>query len=421
MDGLALNHQGQVSLFRNKNFMLLFYGKFVSQLGDVIYNIAVGWYILSITASAIETAVFMALGAVVYLLAAPYGGVMADKVSRKWLMVMTDLIRGGVMGIACLIMFIGIESIWIFYVLAIILSVCGALFVPASNALIPLLVKEEQLTKANSMSASIQSVTNIFGLIAGGVLYTMLGVVGVLMLNGLSYTLSGISEMFIEDVQSSNNEKPQRSSVFRDFGESMIYLKQKEGFYSLILVFGLINLLITPVFAVYTPYIFNQILKTDPLQYSFVGVAAAVGFLIGAGVLSALKTSGVIHRKIKMGLLLLSMIFVFILGLMIFYSSGFIESSSVVTFFIVAAVIVGFSEAFIFIPVNVAVQKLPNHLLGRISSLIQTLVMISVPIGLVAGGVVTDLFDMTTVLLVTTGLFILLTVSLFKVKSISSI
>ncbi|WP_227394598.1 MFS transporter [Jeotgalibacillus aurantiacus] len=421
MDALALHHQGQIPLLRNKNFMLLFYGKLVSQLGDVIYNIAVGWYILSVTASAIETAVFMALGAVVYLVAAPYGGVMADKVSRKWLMVMTDLIRGGVMGIACLIMFIGIESIWIFYILAIILSVCGALFVPASNALIPLLVKEEQLTKANSMSASIQSVTNIFGLIAGGVLYTMLGVVGVLLLNALSYTLSGISEMFIEDVQSNNNEKPQRSSVIRDFGESMSYLKQKEGFYPLILVFGLINLLITPVFAVYTPYIFNQVLKTDPLQYSFVGVAAAVGFLIGAGVLSALKTSGAIHRKIKLGLFLLSMIFVFILCLMISYSSGIMEASSVVTFFIVAAVVVGFSEAFIFIPVNVAVQKLPNHLLGRLSSLIQTLVMISVPIGLVAGGVVTDLFNMTTVLLVTTGLFILLTVSLFKVKSISAI
>lgn len=145
------------SVFKNVNFMYLFIGTFVSQLGDVIYNMAISWYLLSVTKSAIIMSTYMAVGTIIYVIMGPIGGVIADRYNRKILIVMMDICRGFVIALIGILMYFNLYSIWLFYAATVILSICAVIYVPSSNALIPLIVNDENLTKANSLNSSIQA------------------------------------------------------------------------------------------------------------------------------------------------------------------------------------------------------------------------------------------------------------------------
>ncbi|WDC84246.1 MFS transporter [Caloramator sp. mosi_1] len=412
---IEINNAKRVnSIFSNKNFMLLFWGKLVSQLGDVIYNMAIGWYILTITKSATQMSFYMAFGTVVYVVLSPFGGVVADRYNRKYLIVLMDIIRGVAVATIGMLMFFNIKSISLLYISSFILSVCGAIFVPASNSIVPNIVEEEHLTKANSMTSSINSLSNIFGLVAGGVLYALLGIKFIFLLNAVSYILSGISRMFIdyENKIDINEEKEKR--FIKELLETFIYIKHQRPVFVVILMATLLNFILVPVFAVYLPYIFNQIVKTSALEYSYVGASESIGFLLGAIIISALPQRDKINIYLKIGIIVYSvLVFLAYLGVNS-YINGYISSQVFVIIFVLMALVLGTFSSIINIPFGVFIQrKIPNELLGRVSAMLGTLSMAAMPLGMLLGGVLTDLLPMNILLLITSIILAIISISGF--------
>ena len=186
------------SVFRNRNFMFLFSGKIVSLLGDQVYAFALSWYILSVTKSGFKMSVFLFTNALAVALVSPFGGVIADRLSRKAILVRMDVVRCLVVLVAAFLLYRHELRIWMLYLSAIALGSCGAIFNPAAGAIIPNVVDDDQLAEASSMNQFSWSFCAFVGMAAGGFLDNSIGLFAIFMLNAASFLISAPLESLVD-------------------------------------------------------------------------------------------------------------------------------------------------------------------------------------------------------------------------------
>jgi len=150
MPRFPADHAG-MALLRNRNFALLFTGQGVSRLGDGLYVAAVAWLAWSLTHSvgavAVVTIAANAPTFVVTLIGASY----ADRYDRRRLMIGTDLARGVLVGVAALLLALGLLHFVLLVAVAAVLAAIGAPFAPARNALVARIAPAGALVAANGL------------------------------------------------------------------------------------------------------------------------------------------------------------------------------------------------------------------------------------------------------------------------------
>lgn len=182
----------------NLNFTLLWQGQFVSSLGDTAYSIALGFWVLAVTGSTALMGSIMAAAVLARVVLSPFAGVVVDRTDRKWMVVGTDAIRGVfIVGVAAAA-FAGVLEVWMVFVAAVALGVCGAFFGPAVGSALPDIVPKAKLVKANSLFQLIWTGSGIPGFTIGGFLYAFLGAPVLFLANGVSYLVSAATELFIK-------------------------------------------------------------------------------------------------------------------------------------------------------------------------------------------------------------------------------
>jgi MFS family permease len=138
-------------LFRHRDFLLLFVGQGVSRLGDGLYTAAIAWLAWSLTqqpgAVALVTAAAYGPTFVATLIGASY----ADRYDRRRLMIGTDVVRAVVVAITPVLLALGLLNLTLLVVAVAVLSVVGAPFAPARNAIVPQIVPTERLLEANGL------------------------------------------------------------------------------------------------------------------------------------------------------------------------------------------------------------------------------------------------------------------------------
>ncbi len=270
----------------NMNFLLLFFGRLVSRLGDSIFTIGVAWYILELTGSAVQMGSFVAVMIFTMVLAGPVGGNVVDQFNKVKLLYWMDFIRGFVVVTTALTILSGNRTliIGVLYALAVISALCTAVFNPASSALIPMVVSKDELVKANSMMAITGSITNIVGLLLGGALYGLIGPFGVILLDGTSYLLSGISELFIKVNETRNRDKTGHKSLkdqLNIFKEGLGYLNFNRSLIYIGLFATVLNFSVTPTFQVYQPYLIKVTLSQKIIVLTVINIISSLGMLFG--------------------------------------------------------------------------------------------------------------------------------------------
>jgi MFS family permease len=173
----------------NRNFRLLWMAQIVSELGDWFYSLAVYNLLLDLTggkAQAVGLAVVLQV--LPHTLIAPATGVINDRISRRRVMIAADVAR-------CLIV-LGMMlvrtpgMVWLVYPLLLFETMGAAFFEPAHSAVIPNIVREEQVLAANALASVTWSVNLAVGSALGGVVAVLLGRDAVFLLNGLSFLAS---------------------------------------------------------------------------------------------------------------------------------------------------------------------------------------------------------------------------------------
>jgi MFS family permease len=177
-------------LQQEKNYSRLFCAGIVNGIGDRFSQVALLAILLELTGSGLAVGIALAIRVVPFLLFGPFGGFLADRFSRKKILILTDLSR---IIFAISFVFVNDESnIWIIYLSTFILAAGEAIYAPARKSLIPLLVKKENIIKINSLEQVMLGVVLIGGSFSGGIVTFFFGPDMTFWLNGLSFLLAAM-------------------------------------------------------------------------------------------------------------------------------------------------------------------------------------------------------------------------------------
>jgi MFS family permease len=178
-----------ISILRsNRNFRLLYIGQTISQLGDWFNAVAVFALLLDLTGSATAVAWMMIVQFLPVAVVGPIAGVVVDRVDRRRLMIITDLVRGGLVLVLLLIR--RPDQVWIAYVVMAITVGAQGFFEPARTATIPNITSAEELMPANALSSATWSAMLALGASIGGIVTAVAGRNVAFAVNGLSFFAS---------------------------------------------------------------------------------------------------------------------------------------------------------------------------------------------------------------------------------------
>jgi MFS family permease len=161
--------------WRERNFRLLFIGQTASALGNTLVPVALSFGVLDLTGSAADLGFVLGAESATMVVFILLGGVIADRVPRRGLMLFADTIRGCAQVAIGVLFIVGHSSIISIIVLSGVIGVGAALFNPAATGLTPALVQSEHLQQANALQQTANSIAGIAGPAVAGLLVVSVG------------------------------------------------------------------------------------------------------------------------------------------------------------------------------------------------------------------------------------------------------
>lgn len=178
---------------RERNFRLLWFGQAVSAIGDSLVTIALVFATLSVARSASALGLVLAASTVAQMVALPVGGVWSDRLPRQLVMLTSDGVRAAVHGVMAVLLITGHAQLWQLVIQAVLYSLAGGFFLPASGGLVPQTVSPQHLQQANALMGLSRSVTQVGGPAAAGVLVAVFGPGWVFAIDATTFVVSAIS------------------------------------------------------------------------------------------------------------------------------------------------------------------------------------------------------------------------------------
>lgn len=169
----------------NGPFRRLFAANAISQMGDWLNVVALFSLLLELTGRGEAVAIVLITRLLPAFIIGPAAGVLADRVSRRALMVTADLIRAAL--VACLLLVRTPDQVWIAYVVMTLHAIASSFFEPAQQAVFPNLVPQKDLALAGTLENSLWSLTLALGSMLGGVLLALVGRDAAFALDALSF------------------------------------------------------------------------------------------------------------------------------------------------------------------------------------------------------------------------------------------
>ena len=381
--------EGRVRLL-NRDFVLLWQGQLVSQLGDQAFSIAVLYWLMEATGSAGLMGLLMMASLLPTVVLAPLGVALADGLPRLRIIVVSDLLRGGLILLAAWVMSTSAESIHLVVGTLLVVTFLGgvvrAVFQPAVVASIPDLVPRHRLAAGNSLHQVSTQASQLLGQAAGGLLFSALGAIPLLVLDGLSFLFSAGSASFIRmsptKAEKATGAPGALSRAWEDARAGFDYVWRLRGLRSVLGIAAAINFLAMPVL-VMLPFFASDTLGRDASWYGFLLAAMGCGALVGS------LTAGAGGGKLASSPRIL-------FGCLALISGGFVglgfsdQPTTALAFMFLVGLGAGVVNLSILTLTQVAA---PPAMRGRVLSLLIALSGVAAPLGLAVGGLLGELTD----------------------------
>ena len=234
-------------------FLILWQSQLVSVIGDAVYAIALGFWVLAVTGSTALMGTLMAVSTLPGVLIAPFAGVLLDRSNKKALMIAMDIIRGVFIVLLAVAAYTHNIQLWMVFAAGILLSVCGAVFHPGILSSVPDIVPKSKIANANSAFSIVMTGANLIGSAAGGFLYQALGAPLLFLINGLSFLFSGTSLILVpESPASSGVRNAALSSV--TWLDGFKYMWRQTGLRIILIVAALSNFFSFIAITLFVPF-----------------------------------------------------------------------------------------------------------------------------------------------------------------------
>jgi MFS family permease len=219
-------------LTRNSNFLLLVVGQFVSQMGDRLAMVAFPWLVFRTTESALSTGIVLALFTLPYVIFGTIAGGVLDRVDKRGVMVAADIARGG---LVLAVPFVASRTTGGLFALTFATATATVFFAPGLMALLPDIVSEEELLRANSVLAASEHIAEIVGFSAAGFLVHYLAMRTVFTVDAATFAASAVTLLAMTVQSSSKRDSAlppntsRRTKFSSEIAEGVRYLRQHVG------------------------------------------------------------------------------------------------------------------------------------------------------------------------------------------------
>lgn len=289
------------AVFRNRNYRLLVLANVINRFGDSVDAIVFTWLTYTLTESAAFSALVFAANRLPTVLLQPLTGVWMERRPKRRAMVVTDLLRGLLVGYILLRVLTGLPTAAELLIFTLLISTVEAFRQPAGGAILPQIVPPEQYTEAISYQSGLSSAAELVGTGLGAVLISLIGNAGAMAVDVVTFILSALplSAMVLHETLPAEPEQFSARNLFRELGDGVAMVKESRAMAYLLLLAVVLNGLLTPYNSLEAAMT-REILHSDAGVLSVVGVALSLGMIAGASLFPTLS------RRVPMRVLLLT-------------------------------------------------------------------------------------------------------------------
>lgn len=270
----------------NKNFLLLLLYVLQGNFGGALFSVALAFLTLQLTGSVSKMAITLGLNYLPRLLL-PFTSTWLDRVYIKPLLLILNASRGLIITTFCLSLLIHPKCVWLIYAISFIDTAISVTYEPALDKLLTTIVKRELLNRSNGIIFFTSGVTDVFGLLLGGLLVAKLGATLVAMLYGINIFFATLPLVFLDMSRHRQDNKllakKQQQSFYAAIGDGLRLIFNTRILFIIALVYFVVDALVSAPFEILLPIHMNQIGKGE-VGYSLFSTWNVVG-TVAAGAL----------------------------------------------------------------------------------------------------------------------------------------
>jgi MFS family permease len=275
-------------------FLPYLLGQGVSALGDRVTSVALPAVVLSLGGAATDLAMLAAWSSGAQLALLLVGGLLVDRLPRRAVMLTTDVLRAIVLALIAWQLTRGGASITLILVLSTVLGACSAIFYPATASILPQLVDDHELVRANALRNLSNQLSGVIGPALGGLLIAFGGVSLALGLDALSFVV-GAFGLFLMRPRVRQSQPRENTSIWTEVSEGFRVILASTWLWLTVVLFAVVNIFMGGMNVIVLPLYVRDVLgATESLGWLY--AAQAVGAIIAALLLG--RVGRIRHRGV---------------------------------------------------------------------------------------------------------------------------
>lgn len=366
--------------FWKKKYFTMLAGQSISLITSGILQMSIIFYLTAKTNSAMVLSIATLMGFLPQAVIGPFAGTFVDRHSRKGVMIGADLMIAATGGFLAVVSIFMELPIWLIMLVLFVRSIGNAFHSPASSAVTPLMVPQDQLTKCAGYNQTMQAAVSLISPAAAAFLYSVWSLSTIILLDiiGAVLACSVVAVLSIPNPPICTGES--QNSFFRDMKEGYFELKKNKGLFALLWIGTAYMFFFMPISALY-PLMSMGYFRGTPTHASIAEIAFAGGMLAGGILLSV--WGGFKNRIFSIGLSVL------VMGVSIAIS-GLLPTNAFFIF-VICCTVMGLTSPFYGVQNALFQEQLPPEYLGRVFSLLGSVMSFAMPLGLLCSGIFAEL------------------------------
>jgi MFS family permease len=375
-----------------RTFPLIVFSQLVNSLGFFMLTFTLSLYVLAITGSGETFATMLALSFLPRIVGSPLGGVIADRFSKKILLIIYDSISVFIVaGITLLYMFDSLNIITI-GVSILIFSLFSTLYDPVVQSSIPSIVEEDRLAQGNGIISGIFAISDVVSSVIAGILFVTVGIQNLLIIATCCFVASLIVDFLLKLPYEKQKSSGKMFTVLKDdLKTGFTHMVKKDPvLFKISLFVAILGAVLVSTFLVGLPFIISTTLNMNEAYFGYAKAAVALSMLVGS------LSAGVLKKYISLDKIpkLTAFIAIALVPVLIAVLPPVVNQSVYLSYFLLTGgfMMMAFLQALAQVTIITTIQeKSPLMLLGKVMAMFSAIIGIFAPIGTFIIGYLLDL------------------------------
>ncbi|MGH3353676.1 MAG: MFS transporter [Nocardioides sp.] len=383
-----------------RNVLVFLGGQMVSSLGSMIVGYAVMWHLTVETGSATVLTLSVAAGMLPQALVSVFGGVWADRHSRKMLIIGADTAIAAATLVLALLMLSGVGDLWTIFVAMAVRSALAGIQGPAVNAMLPQIVPAEQLMRVNGAQQAIQSGMMLFAPAVAAAIYASTDLVAVFFIDVVTAVIGVLLLLLIPVARMVRPTEP--ASYFGDLVAGVRYVRGNASV-RWVMVLVAVVMFMAGAPAHLTPLMITRSFGDEIWMLSVNELFWSVGMLVGGAMMAVFGPK--VKRRVRLMVAASIGVGVLVVGL---------GASTSFWMFSVAGLVICILFQTLLVPATTVLQEqVADSMRGRVFGFYGIVISVAMPVSMIVFGPLADRFAVESVMILAGVLLLVCVLGMF--------